>query len=261
MKIFLVTLLVMVAVFLSTTPVTFRRVRTGGKYRVGDTIHTIPEITIHGKQVFYLKDNVLLEMNQLFSFLTRILAENNIPYWITCGTLLGCVRHHGFIPWDDDIDINVEIDHIEQLKGLLLQYEDKGYELCNARGGYKFGFKNFPLYPFVDIIVVKNDNGIFRLCYPLDDNGQCTFEVGDQWPDECFAVNDVYPLTQLKFEDFEVNVPNRHIKLLHRIYGEDCLVAAGSRSDVPYAYSIKSLPWFMNHYYDNILFRLGLHKG
>lgn len=49
----------------------------------------------------------------------EICRRNKIEYWLTDGTLLGAVRHKGYIPWDDDVDVCVKASDIERVKNIL----------------------------------------------------------------------------------------------------------------------------------------------
>lgn len=56
---------------------------------------------------------------QLLRIVDNVLRKLQIDYWLDYGTLLGAVRHKGFIPWDDDMDISVVRSDFDYLKTLL----------------------------------------------------------------------------------------------------------------------------------------------
>lgn len=70
---------------------------------------------------------VLLEV--LEDFIT-ICDENNIEYFCAAGTTLGAIRHQGFIPWDDDIDVSMFREEYEKFYEVIKNYKYK-YEILN----------------------------------------------------------------------------------------------------------------------------------
>lgn len=64
---------------------------------------------------------------QLLAEFDAFCAAHDLRYWLVSGTLLGAVRHEGFIPWDDDLDVGMTRQDIERI--IELVKDDERYEV------------------------------------------------------------------------------------------------------------------------------------
>ena len=105
----------------------------------------------------------------------RICRKHHITYYADWGTLLGCVRHGGFVPWDDDIDIVMKREDYIRFLTVAVPDMEEGYAVQTFRNQPDFWlfmgkvvgrnhfcfekkhlrrFHNFPYIACVDIFVL-----------------------------------------------------------------------------------------------------------
>lgn len=69
---------------------------------------------------------------KLLKYFIEVCEEHNLTYFMYAGSLLGTIRHQGFIPWDDDIDVIMFREDFEKLNKIFEKDIDEKYKFFNV---------------------------------------------------------------------------------------------------------------------------------
>ena len=134
-----------------------------------DKCLNLEEIQKHSVKILYALD--------------EICRQEGIKYFLAYGTLLGAVRHNGFIPWDDDIDVQMPREDYDRFEEYFIKNREELYPLA------LFSQKTESRYPYVigrlcdTRYTIKRDDeedcgmGLFVDIYPLDGMGNTINEA------------------------------------------------------------------------------------
>ena len=104
----------------------------------------------------------------------RVCQLNEIDYFLAYGTCLGAIRHEGFIPWDDDIDICMTIDNLEKFKNCSNDFADN-YFIQTADSDNEYGLMIARVRDCNTTLIERSEadrdinHGVFVDVYPLFD--------------------------------------------------------------------------------------------
>lgn len=109
----------------------------------------------------------------LYREFTRVCEKYNLLYFTDGGTTLGAIRHSGFIPWDDDLDVCMPRDSYEKFKKISTEFKTPFF-LQNAYTDPEFGYSFMRLRNENTTVVVepfnycKFNQGIYIDIFPID---------------------------------------------------------------------------------------------
>lgn len=203
---------------------------------------------------------VQLADTEFLRIVTDILTKNGLVYWLDYGTLLGAVRHNGFIPWDDDLDIAMPRADFEKAIVILPAVLDSYDVGCKIEYGQsspgRFWINIWNAGLILDIVAFDNVsadsiNSIDDLQARLKNCRRYYTKHSDKsfdyfkerrdhvvgpyvtenpvWfhnpeYDRDYSVyyhNDIFPLLRFKFETYEFFCPNNCDVYLSQWYGDD----------------------------------------
>lgn len=128
------------------------------------------------KKIIPIEEIKKIELN-ILEHVKNFCEKHQLTYFLGYGTLLGAIRHKGFIPWDDDIDICMPREDYEKFLTLMKREEEREYKLLipNIAGYYYEFAKVVDNRTCVEEkgIIYGVDMGIWIDIFPLDGIPRC----------------------------------------------------------------------------------------
>ncbi|WP_036877779.1 LicD family protein [Xylanibacter oryzae] len=129
-------------------------------------------------------DNKIKELHHRLALLMheihKICIENDIKYTMIGGTLIGAIRHKGFIPWDDDIDIGMTLDNYIKFKNIVFnkKYDWIDFDLAGITKNYFCTYiKAYDTRTMFIENGVKISRGLFVDIFPIVKAGDTKLEA------------------------------------------------------------------------------------
>lgn len=119
----------------------------------------------------------------ILNFIAETCDKLKLTYSLMYGTLIGAVRHHGYIPWDDDVDIAMPRPDYESLLNYLLLHKQEiaPFEVFSPKRNVNYPYMIARISDSRYILKVENERnygiGIFVDIYPLDGLGNSLKEA------------------------------------------------------------------------------------
>lgn len=163
----------------------------------------------------------------------KVCEKHNLTYYLYGGTLLGCIRHNGFIPWDDDIDIALKWNDYKKLLKILKTECSKKYFVQNS-----FTDKEYPCL-WTQIRV----NGTTSMPVELK-------ELNMHWG----ICIDIFPLISLSNDDNEFKKQRKAFAYARALLAKD-FIEAKKESAVGGQKFINLIPNNIRHFIVNYIFK------
>lgn len=175
------------------------------------------------------------ELYKLMADITSLFEQQGIEYWITCGTLLGAVRHQGVIPYDDDVDVCFWQKDLDKVKALKPQLQKIGYDMYQDRASLKiYKTDGVPLRPKRSSFKIADGLWFVRHkrerfpcmdLYASEKRGPVIHyhlaKARELFPKKFYQDGEIYPLKKYTFGPLTVWGPQKPEGLLQRSYGHD----------------------------------------